>query len=96
MDGVCGFWPSSGQNPGQGVQIVPAGRSRLTRTRKGQGFRALRLVDEIYPYQLAADPLRRQPRQRRVSTGGSATNVRPLKKGGSGKSKKSLGDIGEM
>jgi len=62
MDGVCGFWPSSGQNPGQGVQIVPAGRSRLTRTRKGQGFRALRLVDEIYPYQLAADPLRRQTR----------------------------------
>jgi hypothetical protein len=86
MDEVCGFWPSSGQNPGQSVQIVPAGRSRLTRTRKGQGFKALRLADEIYPYQLAADPLRR----------GSATNVGPLKKGGSGKSKKSLGDIGKM
>ena len=52
-----------------------------TRTRKGQGFRALRLADVIYPYQLAADPLRR----------GSATDVGPLKKGGSGKSKKSLG-----
>jgi len=65
---------------------VPAGRSRLTRTRKGQGFKALRLADEIYPYQLAADPLRR----------GSATNVGPLKKGGSSKSKKSLGDIGKM
>jgi len=86
MDEVCGFWLSSGQNPGQSVQIVPAGRSRLTRTRKGQGFKALRLADEIYPYQLAADPLRR----------GSATNVGPLKKGGSSKSKKSLGDIGKM
>jgi hypothetical protein len=86
VDEVCGFWLSSGQNPGQSVQIVPAGRSRLTRTRKGQGFRALRLVDEIYPYQLAADPLRR----------GNAANVGPLKKGGSGKSKKSLADIGKM
>jgi hypothetical protein len=37
------------------VQIVPAGRVRLTRTRKGQGFRALRLADGIYPYQLTAD-----------------------------------------
>jgi len=47
---------------------------------------ALRLADEIYPYQLTADPLRRQPRQRRVSTGGNAANVGFLKKGGSGKS----------
>ncbi len=56
------------------VQIVLAGRLRLTRTRKVQGFRALRLADEIYPYQLTAD-------------------VGFLKKGGSGKSKKSLADI---
>ena len=40
---------------------------------------ALRLVDGIYPYQLTADPLRRQPRQRRVSTGGNAANVGFLK-----------------
>ena len=50
---------------------------------KGKVSWALCLVDEIYPYQLAAEPLRRQPRQRRISTGGSATNVGPLKKGGS-------------
>jgi hypothetical protein len=55
MDEVCGFWLSSGQNPGQRVQIVLAGRLRLTRTRKGQGFRSLRLVDGIYIYQLTAD-----------------------------------------
>ncbi len=42
---------------------------------------ALRLADEIYPYQLTADPLRR----------GNAANVGPLKKGGSGKSNKILG-----
>ncbi len=29
MDEVCGFWLSWGQNPGQSVQIVLAGRSRL-------------------------------------------------------------------
>ncbi len=47
---------------------------------------ALRLADGIYTYQLTADPLRR----------GNAANVGPLKKGGSGKSKKSLADIGKM
>jgi hypothetical protein len=53
---------------------------------KGKVSWTLRLVDEIYPYQLTADPLRR----------GNAANVGPLKKGGSGKSKKSLADMGKM
>jgi len=38
---------------------------------------ALRLADEIYPYQLTVD-------------------IGPLKKGGSGKSKKSLADVYKM
>ncbi len=46
----------------------------------------LRLAGEIYPYRLTADPLRR----------GNATNVGPLKEGGSDKSKKSSADIYKM
>ncbi len=48
--------------------------------------RALRLADGIYTYQLTVDPLRR----------GNAANVGPLKKGGSGKSEKSLADVYKM
>ncbi len=47
---------------------------------------ALCLVDEIYPYQLTVDPLRR----------GNAANVGLLKKEGSGKSETSLADVYKM
>ena len=53
----------------------PAWKVKIKRA-KCKVSRALCLANEIYPYQLTADPLRR----------GNAANVGPLKKGGSGKS----------
>ena len=65
----------------------PAWKVKIKKA-KCKVFWVLRLADGVCPYQLTADPLRRQPRQRRISTGGNAANVGFLKKGGSGKSKK--------
>jgi len=54
MDEVCGFWLSSGQNPGQSVQIVLAGRSRFKEAKRKVSW-ASRLAGGVYPYQLTAD-----------------------------------------